>query len=251
MQIHQLDCAPVRPYVPPVTSSTLCTLVVGGDELVLIDTGLGTRDLTVPSARMRIFLALMRCQRDLAQTAHHQIQALGYQPMHVKHVVVTHLHLDHSGGLPDFPEAWVHVTHAEYEAATSPSGVQRLFYEPSHWQHGPRWRTQEEVALGAWFGFDAIEIREIQAARVVMVPLAGHSPGHAGVAVETPNGWLFHCGDALPLGGLDSPAPNSISQAACGPHIDRIRRLTRDHEGEIEVLSSHVPQVRLKHRAVV
>ena len=37
-----------------------------------------------------------------------------------------------------------------------------------------------------------------------MVPLVGHTPGHTGVAVETAKGWLLHCGDALPFGGLDS-----------------------------------------------
>ncbi len=29
-----------------------------------------------------------------------------------------------------------------------------------------------------------------------MVPLPGHTRGHCGVAVETSDGWLLHCGDA-------------------------------------------------------
>ena len=29
-----------------------------------------------------------------------------------------------------------------------------------------------------------------------MVPLPGHTPGHAGVAIDTPEGWLLHAGDA-------------------------------------------------------
>ena len=74
-----------------------------------------------------------------------------------------------------------------------------------------------------------------------MVPLAGHTPGHAGVAVETPPGWLFHCGDALAFGGLASEAPDSISGIVCGPHIDRIRRLAQEHGDQIEIISSHVP----------
>jgi glyoxylase-like metal-dependent hydrolase (beta-lactamase superfamily II) len=217
MHIHQLDCAPVRPYFPPVASSTLCTLVEAGDELILVDTGLGTRDLAAPSTEMRLFTALMRSPRDPAHTAYYQIAALGYRPADVTHILVTHLHLDHSGGLPDLPAALVHVTRAEYESATSPRGVRRLFYEQAHWEHGPRWRIHEEVAQEAWFDFDATEIREIQAAPVVMVPLAGHSPGHVGVAVETSSGWLLHCGDALPFGGLKSDAPDSLAAAGCGP----------------------------------
>jgi glyoxylase-like metal-dependent hydrolase (beta-lactamase superfamily II) len=29
-----------------------------------------------------------------------------------------------------------------------------------------------------------------------MIPLAGHTEGHAGVAIETPQGWLLNAGDA-------------------------------------------------------
>jgi glyoxylase-like metal-dependent hydrolase (beta-lactamase superfamily II) len=192
----------------------------------------------------------MRSPQDPVHTAYHQIAALGHKPADVKHILVTHLHLDHSGGLPDFPDALVHVTRAEYEAAVNPRGVRRLFYEQTHWQHGPRWRIHEEVDSEAWFGFDAVEIREIESTRVVMVPLFGHSPGHVGVAVETPAGWLFHCGDALPFGGLDSDAPDSLASAGCGPHIDRLRRLAEEHTGEIEILSSHLPlQPRRPRRA--
>jgi glyoxylase-like metal-dependent hydrolase (beta-lactamase superfamily II) len=241
MRIYHLDCGPVRPYFPPVASSTLCTLVRAGDELILIDTGLGTRDLAAPSLKMALFLALMRSRRNPAQTAIHQVAALGYRPEDVTHILVTHLHLDHSGGLPDFPDALVHVTRAEYEGATNPRGVRRLFCEQAHWQHGPRWRIHDEVEPEAWFGFDAIEVREIQSARVLMIPLMGHSPGHVGVAIETPDGWLVHCGDALPFGGLDSPAPDAISRLGCGPHIDRLRRLAAEQAGEIEIISSHGP----------
>jgi glyoxylase-like metal-dependent hydrolase (beta-lactamase superfamily II) len=31
---------------------------------------------------------------------------------------------------------------------------------------------------------------------ILLVPLAGHTHGHAGVAVPDGTGWLLHCGDA-------------------------------------------------------
>ena len=31
---------------------------------------------------------------------------------------------------------------------------------------------------------------------MLLVPLAGHSRGHTGVAIRTGEGWLLHCGDA-------------------------------------------------------
>ncbi|MGD2166036.1 MAG: MBL fold metallo-hydrolase [Anaerolineae bacterium] len=234
----------MRPYLPPVASSTLCLLVQGQDGLILVDTGLGTRDCTAPSLKMRIFRALMRSPRGLSHTAHQQIVELGLRPADVNHILVTHLHLDHSGGLPDFPDAVVHTTRPEYEAATTPIGVRRLYYEQAHWRHGPRWRLHGDVQPRAWFGFDAIEVREIGSPRVLLVPLPGHSPGHAGVAVETDEGWLFHCGDALPFGGLESPAPDGISSLGCGPHIARIRRFAEEHPDQVEVVSSHAPLQR-------
>jgi glyoxylase-like metal-dependent hydrolase (beta-lactamase superfamily II) len=240
-KLYHLDCGPVRPLFPPVASSTLCTLVHAAGELILVDTGLGTRDLAAPSAKMRVFTALMRAKRDVANTAYHQIQALGYRPTDVRHILCTHLHLDHNGGLPDFPDVLVHVYRPEHEAATGARGLRSLFYEPRHWEHGPRWRLHQDVEQDGWFGFDAIEVREIASTRVLMIPLVGHSPGHSGVAIQVQGGWVFHCGGALPFGGLDSEAPDWISSRVIGPHAERIRRLAREHRGEIQVVNSHMP----------
>jgi glyoxylase-like metal-dependent hydrolase (beta-lactamase superfamily II) len=241
MDIYHLDSGPVRPIPLRLKSTLLCTLVCVGDELILIDTGLGRVDLTTPSKRMQLFTALMRCERKVERTVAQQIVALGYEPAAVKHVFLTHLHLDHSGGIPDLPDASVHVMQAEYKEAMHPRGIRRLFYEPMHWAHGPRWRIHEKARAGTWFGFDAIRIKEIKSAEVLMIPLTGHSPGHAGVAVRTENGWVLHCGDALPFGGLESDAPPWISALVLGPHEDRIHRLAQEHGDEVDIVSAHLP----------
>ena len=241
MRVHRLNCASFRPLLPPVESATLCILVHAGNELILVDTGLGRRDAAAPTVRMRLFRATLRSPLDVSETAYHQIARLGYRPEDVTHIVLTHLHLEHTGGLPDFPQAMVHVTRAEVEAAMNPRGIRRLFYAPEHWRHGPRWRIHDDAPSGDWFGFRAIEVAEIDATGILLIPLPGHSPGHVGVAVETPAGWLFHCGDALPFGGLESPAPDRISGFACGPHIQRLRRLADEERGRVEILSSHIP----------
>jgi glyoxylase-like metal-dependent hydrolase (beta-lactamase superfamily II) len=44
---------------------------------------------------------------------------LGYQPQDVRHIVLTHLDLDHVGGLRDFPHAEVHVYAEELDNATA------------------------------------------------------------------------------------------------------------------------------------
>ena len=51
-------------------------------------------------------------------------RALGLDPRDVRHIVVTHLDLDHAGGLADFPDAKVHLHAREHAAAMARTHVQ-------------------------------------------------------------------------------------------------------------------------------
>src|SRR5512140_2113675 len=106
-RIHILNCGTMRPYLPPFPTGVTCLLVESSDGLVLVDTGFGTRDYREPGLGMRALLAAMRSPRDVSETAVHQVQGLGFSPESVHHIFMTHLHLDHAGGLPDFPWAQV------------------------------------------------------------------------------------------------------------------------------------------------
>ena len=61
-----------------------------------------------------------------SQTAIRQVEALGFSATDVRHLVPTHLDIDHAGGLPDFPEAELHVWRPEMEAVQSPSLKEKL-----------------------------------------------------------------------------------------------------------------------------
>jgi glyoxylase-like metal-dependent hydrolase (beta-lactamase superfamily II) len=47
-----------------------------------------------------------------------------------------------------------------------------------------------------WFGFSCVRELVGMPPEILMVPLAGHTLGHCGVAVRGPTGWLLHAGDA-------------------------------------------------------
>ena len=98
-------------------------------------------------------MALGGHPRDLEETAARQVERLGYGPEDVRHIVLTHFHYDHAGGLPDFPRAKVHIFRDEYEAVTKPQDVyERYPYRAEHWPHGPDW-VVHPLQGDEWFGF--------------------------------------------------------------------------------------------------
>lgn len=213
MRIHHLNCGtdcPVggalfdgRSLGPLGRIVCHCLLIeTAAHGLVLVDTGYGLRDVAHPHTRpdpritlpWRLMLNIRLHERD---TAIRQIEALGHRASDVRHIIATHLDFDHAGGLEDFPDATVHVMAREYDDATGPhTGVvarnrwrRRQFDGVRNWR---RYGARGE----AWFGFDAVRDLDGLPPEILMVPLPGHTWGHAGVAVRRDDGWLLHAGDA-------------------------------------------------------
>jgi glyoxylase-like metal-dependent hydrolase (beta-lactamase superfamily II) len=183
----------LRGRITPARMVSHCLLVEGDRGLALVDTGFGTADLA--SKRMgRTFIRLTGPALDPAETALAQVRAAGHHANDVTDIVLTHLDLDHAGGLGDFPEARVHVFGDELAAATARSTVSdRTRYLPSQWGHGPRW-VEYDVAGDSWHGFEAVRVVSDD---LLLVPLVGHTRGHCGVAVRRPSGgWFLHAGDS-------------------------------------------------------
>lgn len=136
------------------------------------------------------------------------------------------MHFDHCGGLPDFPYANVHVHAREYEAFR---GLARcwtdLAYVRSHIAHKPEFVLYNEDGE-SWFDFSAIRL-PFQT-EMWLIPLFGHSRGHCGVAINTETGWLFHVGDAAPL-GFDEYMPQWLVSLVLGPHAPRLHQFKVDH----------------------
>ncbi len=121
-----------RNRIPMVTN---CLLVERGDELLLVDTGIGDKN----DARFRQQLAM----DDAAVRLPQQIRQAGYQLEDVTHVLLTHLHFDHCGWntmqvddklLPTFPNATYFMCRGEVEHARSPNVRDRASYDPRNWE---------------------------------------------------------------------------------------------------------------------
>lgn len=260
MKVHHLDCATMCPVAGALVNRAghlvaHCLLVETDDcGLVLVDTGIGTADVADPVRRLgRTFSTLVRPRTDRSRTALAQVEALGFTAADVRHVVPTHLDLDHAGGLADFPNAQVHVHPDELDAASHPNARERTRYRAAQWAHGPRWHP-----LGAtgeeWFGFPAVRLLDGLDESILVIPLPGHTRGHVLVAVQDGDRWWLHCGDAYfheRTVDPSRPAPGPLlalfetltttDRARVRDNHARLRELAATHGDEVFLFSAHDP----------
>lgn len=208
MRIHHLNCGTDCPFGGAIFDGRSkgplghlichCLLVETDAGLVLVDTGYGLRDVREPFPRLsRPFAAMLNIRLREEETAVRQIERLGFSPADVRHIVITHLDFDHAGGLEDFPNATVHLTRAELETyRTKRQGfIMKNRYRPMQVDEVRAWRTYDPQGDG-WFGFEAVRQLDGLPPEILLIPLKGHTWGHAGVAIDTPESWLLHAGDA-------------------------------------------------------
>ncbi len=238
----------------PTKQIAHCLLIESGGALVLVDTGYGMGDARNPKRLGQPFRAMVRPQTEEAETAVRQVAAMGLDPADVRDIVVTHLDLDHAGGLGDFPEARVHVFAPELAAAMDPPLRERTRYRKVQWAHGPDWQ-QVRVDGDDWFGFESVRVLPDLEVEVAMVPLLGHTAGHTGVAVKQDGDWLLHCGDAYfhrdemltppscPPGLRLFQKLNEHDGKARGRNQERLRELAREHGDEVRLICSHDPEL--------
>ncbi len=208
MRIHYLRCGTDCPFGgalfdgfskgPLGRIPCAAQLVETREGLVLIDTGYGVQDVRHPHPRLsRFFRGLLNIRFRMRETAIHQVRALGHDPRDVRHIILTHLDFDHAGGIEDFPHARVHVMEAERDAAERKRRgfIARRRYRPVQWDNVRDWRTYGDGGE-KWFGFDRVRSLDGLPPEIVMVPMPGHTHGHAGIAVQTAGGWVLNAGDA-------------------------------------------------------
>ncbi len=235
--MHFLNCMTCNARVPrSLRTGALCLLVESEQGLVLVDTGLGQDDYVHRTAILRAFRVATIVPLDPDEAAVRQITRLGYRSEDVRHIVLTHMHFDHCGGLPDFPHATVHVHRRELEAFLGrPRTWLELAYVRRKLAHRPEVVTY--AARGdRWYDFDAIRLPFDP--EMWLVPLFGHTRGHCGVAIRTAEGWHFHAGDAAPP-GLDTGVPAWATRLVLGPHVERLWAFAAAHP-EVTLTAGHM-----------
>jgi glyoxylase-like metal-dependent hydrolase (beta-lactamase superfamily II) len=180
-----------------------------------------------------------------------QLRAIGIGPRDVRKVVLTHLHMDHDGGLAHFPNSEILVSSDELRTASGWAGRIRG-YLPNRW---PSWFDPAPIDLATEpFGPFARSRRMTQAGDIVVVATPGHTANHISVLVQEGDTTFVLAGDtsyneALMLGGrVDGVSPDErVSKAT----LDAMKSFTRSRP--TVYLPTHDPQSgsRLASRRVV
>jgi len=260
MRVHHVNCGTMCPLgfafmkVEPAPHKLVCHVLILETEagLVLVDTGVGTADIARPERLGGGFNAVARPALDANETALAHVERLGFKVDDVRHIVPTHLDLDHAGGLADFPKAKVHLFAREHEAAMARATLlEKHRYMPHHWAHSPDWALYE-TGGERWFGFDCVRQLEGLPPEILIVPTVGHTRGHSAIAVDDGSGFLVHAGDAyFHRNEMDPERPRcpaalswfqrtaAVDNTARVRNQERLRLLKRDQK--IRMFSAHDP----------
>lgn len=247
MRVHHLNCGTMTPLV---VGRIVCHVLLceSDDGLVLVDTGFGLADCT-DHTRIGVARFLLRARFSETETAARQIEALGFARSDVRHIVLTHFDIDHVGGLGDFPDATVHTTAVEFETANHPpTRDERRRYRQVQWSHGP---TVQTYAGGgeAWHGF---EVAYPVLDGISLVPMVGHTRGHALVAVDAgERGWLLHAGDAVFDRGSIAIAGDSVDDRAHRRTIRMFEQVVAQDRSKLAGNHARLSQLRADNTATV
>ena len=119
------------------------------------------------------------------------LKKIGVKCEEIKIIFITHLHWDHTGGIPYFPNAEFVVSRKELLYAINPSPILNVAYEapqlgitPLYLTVMPRVKTVK---------FEENEIID----GITILPTPGHTPGSISIIAETEDGPYVIAGDAV------------------------------------------------------
>jgi N-acyl homoserine lactone hydrolase len=207
-------------------------LVEHDDGLVLIDTGLapGAADDPVGVYGKELG-ALVRMTPD--QRLDRGLAAIGVDPGDVTHVVVSHVHFDHTGGLR-------HVPHARFLLGAGDRGA--VDGSDADVAAIARQEDLDPVRDGDWTFVDG-DHDVFGDGGVVVLAMPGHTPGNTSVLVRSPTGpVLLSCDTAHLHEALERPAPMAADtvRADALASLQRLVGLAATHHAPVWV--THDPE---------
>jgi len=206
-------------------------IVETGTERILIDAG------GAPGATGGVTKTKFSISADQSLVA--ELARLGFAPGDFDRVLLTHLHGDHVGGLPEFDSRRVWVARSEWgPVAKFPGRLMRPMVAPVQRGFAPNVFDFDGPALGAFTG----SWSATRDGSVIALPTPGHSAGHTSYLVRRAGGDVLIAGDVT----YDFPAlmaqrdQGFINNPAA--HRETLRRVLSLVETGVAYLPSHDPE---------
>ena len=180
-----------------------------------------------------------RGERNLLRTPAEGLDLLGVDPAKVENVIITHLHYDHCGSLPDFPNARFHLQDEEMKFATG------------------RMLKHKAFRFGNFVEYTVDFVRALYDDRLVFTDgsaelapglsvhrVGGHTHGMQVVRVHTRGGWLALASDAVHMyANMEKPNPFPAVYNV-GDMLEGYRTLRKLADGRPEmIVPGHDPLV--------
>jgi glyoxylase-like metal-dependent hydrolase (beta-lactamase superfamily II) len=126
------------------------------------------------------------------------LRRIGEDPAKLRWAILSHVHLDHAGGLMDLPRMPVLLTREELQFANDPKMQAKGFTIAAHIKAFPPVSAPTlKFDAAPYETFDE-SVDLYKDGSVVVVPLRGHTPGSVGIFVNlSPTRRMFYVGDAV------------------------------------------------------
>jgi N-acyl homoserine lactone hydrolase len=177
---------------------------------ILVDTGLHPSIATDPKANFgslgaRFGQPTLRPGEDVPS----QLRKRGLDPGEIPIVLMTHLHMDHSSAISEFPNSTLVVSEAEWQFATGSGGSVQNNYRRAHFDYAFEYRTVDfdRANINSYGGFGrTFDLFGDGSVRLAFTP--GHSAGHMSVILRLVERDFVIGGDVVYLlGQLDGSEP--------------------------------------------
>jgi N-acyl homoserine lactone hydrolase len=206
----------------------ICGFLIQTDagECVLIDTGFPQKyaqdtDAASKEDRLYEFGEVLHC--DMSNMPASQLALAGIRPDQIDLHILTHTHIDHVGGLHDFPQAPILI-----------SGDERRLPKPLYWGkiQPLDWPDQDYLIVEA-------DVQIGPGFRVLCVP--GHAPGQLAMVLDLPEtGAVLLTSDAISRPAeIDEKFAGSWDEAKAIASADRLMKLAK--KTDAFVIYGHAP----------